>query len=180
MATTGGENPGGAGGAPDTGPPVGNLLLNASFESGLTSWVVDPKEATTAPTRYVYTQFPTGSSTAKDGTQILSTWHDTAEYQITVSQIVTKLVPGKYHFTGWFSSTQLRQAFIFARNCGGAEQDIDVPALGFPWFEVAIPEINVTGTSCEVGVFVHGSKPEGLQPDWFNADMFTFEWVAPP
>jgi hypothetical protein len=47
-----------------------------------------------------------------------------------------------------------------------------IPVAGFIWFEVAIPDIQVSSTTCEVGFSVHN-----VGDDWVNADMFTFQKV---
>lgn len=171
--TEGGQ--GGAGGDVTTGgtgggPLVGNLLANPSFEMDLLGWTVDPSSA--VANRYVYVQYPTGGGVVVDGQKELATWHDTAEYSVYVYQKVNGLVPGTYSFKGNFSSTQSRGAYLFARNCGGAEQQEVIPTNTFNWFEISIPQIDVTGSSCEVGFFVHA-----VAQDWLNADLFTFEKV---
>jgi hypothetical protein len=157
----------GGGGGSGGSPPVGNLLVNPGFQSGLAGWTVDPPTATTAPTRYAYTQTPnpangTGSS--------LATWHQTDEYSVSVFQNVTGLVPGAYTFKGFLSSLLTREAYLFARNCGGAEITSTITPVSYEWFEVSIPSIPVSGTSCEVGIFVHN-----VGADWVNADEFSFE-----
>jgi hypothetical protein len=145
-------------------------LVNPGFEQGLVGWSVDPASAVAS--RHVYTQYPTGAIPAKEGMQELATWDETDEYSVHIYQTVTGLVPGVYSFSGFFSSTQSRSAHLFARNCGGDEQTEVIPTVSLDWFEIGIPDVMVSGTSCEVGLFVHG-----VAQDWLNADMFTFERV---
>lgn len=167
----GGDAVGGAGGV---GGPVlvGNLLANPSFEAGLTGWMVDPTSAAISPTRYVYTQPAASGGTTVDGTLELATWHLTDEYTLAVYQVVRGLRPGVYSFKGNFSSLRSRAAYLFARNCGGPERQAVIVTNSFPWFEVAIPDIEVSTPTCEVGFSVHN-----VGDDWVNADMFTFEKV---
>jgi arabinogalactan endo-1,4-beta-galactosidase len=168
---TAGDSGGGQGGSAGDGPVlVGNLLGNPSFEQQLTGWTVDPPSAVTS--KYVYTQFPQGNGTTVDGSYELSVWHMTAEYEFSIYQVVKRLTPGIYSFKGSFSSQAGREAYLFARNCGGTERQVSIPHVSFEWFEIAIPDIEVTSSSCEVGFFVHN-----VGADWLNADMFTFEKV---
>jgi hypothetical protein len=146
---------------------VGNQLKNPSFETQLTGWSVDPQTAIAS--RYVYTQAPSAGSTAVDGAMVLATWHATDEYTVLVFQNVTGLPDGNYTFTANFASLQSRGAYMFARNCGGTEQQLTIPTITDQWFALSMP-ISVTGGSCEVGFSVHG-----VGGDWLNADMFTFE-----
>ena len=160
----GSSGSGGSGGSP---PLVGNLLQNPGFQLALTGWSVDPPTATQSTTRYVYTQVPnpdngTGSS--------LATWHQTAEYSVFVSQNVSGLVPGTYTFKGFLSTQRTVEAYLFARNCGGEELKAIISPVSYEWFEVSIPSIPVSGSSCEVGLFVHN-----VAEDWVNADEFSFE-----
>jgi hypothetical protein len=180
---TAGQGPGqgGAGGDPNGGvggevigpEPTGNLLANPSFEQGLTGWTVDPPAAAMTPQRYVYAQAPTTGGTTVDGSQELATWHMLDEYTLAVSQIVKNLrPPATYSFKGNFSTQRTQGAYLFARNCGGPDRMVTIPVAGFVWFEVAIPDIQVSASSCEVGFSIHN-----VGDDWVNADMFTFEKV---
>jgi hypothetical protein len=158
---------GGMGGMGGNPPLVGNLLVNPGFQSGLSGWTVDPPTATTAPTRYAYTQAPnpmngTGSS--------LATWHQTDEYSVSVFQNLTWLEPGTYTFKASLSTQRTQEAYLFARNCGGEEIKAEIAPVSYEWFEVSIPNIPVSGTSCEVGLFIHS-----VAEDWVNADEFSFE-----
>lgn len=157
----GGE--GGEGGRP---PLVGNLLDNPGFELGLTGWSVDPSSSVT--NRHVYTQAP---NPANGTSSSLATWNETQEYSVFIFQNVKHLEPGTYTFKGSISTQATQQAYLFARNCGGDEIDVDIPPVSYEWFEMSIPNIPVSGTSCEVGLFVHGIA----DVDWLNADGFSFE-----
>lgn len=162
---------GGAGGQP---PLVGNLLVNPGFDLGsLAGWTVDPPSATAS--RHVYTQTP---SPANNTASSLAFWHMTDEYEVFIYQTVTGLEPGTYTLQGQFSTTSVREAYLFAR-CGaeGEEEETiePIPLDGFAWFPVVIQSFAVTATRCEVGIFVHGLAPEGGTPDWLNADLFSFE-----
>lgn len=152
---------GGSGGNP---PLVGNLLVNPGFQSGLSGWTIDPPTATGS--RHVYTQAP---NPMNETTSSLATWHQTQEYSVFVSQTITGLEPGNYTFKGFVSTQRTQEAYLFARNYGGEEIKLPIPTVSFEWQEYSIP-IAVTGTSCEVGLFVHNG-PE----DWVNADEFSFE-----
>jgi hypothetical protein len=85
---------------------------------------------------------------------------------------VKGLRPGTYSFKGNFSSQRSQGAYLFARNCGGAERQVVIPPTSFLWFAIEIPDIEVSSPSCEVGFSVHN-----VGDDWVNADMFTFETV---
>ena len=161
---------GGAGGEP---PVVTNpTLANPGFELGLQGWTVDPASAALPANRYVYTQAPNPAN----GTGLsLATWHMTAEYEIYVYQKLTGLEPGTYTFKGMLSTQSTREAYLFARNCGGEEVRAIIYPVSFEWFEVAITSFTVSQDSCEVGLFVHGMKVGDAMPDWLNADSFTFE-----
>ncbi|MGC4069855.1 MAG: hypothetical protein QM784_35395 [Polyangiaceae bacterium] len=102
-----------------------------------------------------------------------SAWHGTAEYSVTVSQVVSGIIPGTYSFKGSIASDKCQQAYLFARNCGGAEQQVPIPTDNWNWREFSIPSIEVTGSSCEVGFFLHN-----IANDWLNADHFAFELLA--
>lgn len=145
-------------------------LVNPSFESSLTGWTIDPPDAGPSGKRYVYTQAPTDSSKPPNGSQELATWHDKDSYQVTVSQTLRGLKDGIYTFQGYFSSDRSGGTFIFARNCGGADREVQVPTTSWTWFTFGIKDIHVSGGSCEVGIRVIGAPN-----DYLNADMFTFE-----
>jgi hypothetical protein len=169
-ATAGVPSDGGAGGEP---PVVGRSELeNPGFELGLVGWTIDPASAALPANRYIYTQAPNPTN----GTGLaLATWHMTAEYQIFVSQTLTGLEPGTYTFKGMLSTQSTREAYLFARNCGGEEVREIIYPVSFEWFEVAIQSFPVSQDSCEVGLFVHGMKVGDAMPDWLNADNFSFE-----
>jgi hypothetical protein len=168
--TAGVPSEGGAAGEP---PVVGRTELeNPGFELGLVGWTIDPASAALPANRYIYTQSPNPTN----GTGLsLATWHMTAEYQIFVSQTLTGLEPGTYTFKGMLSTQSTREAYLFARNCGGEEVREIIYPVSFEWFEVAIQSFPVSQDSCEVGLFVHGMKVGDAMPDWLNADNFSFE-----
>ncbi len=169
-ATAGTPSEGGAGGEP---PVVAQPeLQNPDFELGLVGWIVDPPSAALPANRYIYTQAPNptnGSGLA------LATWHMSAEYEIFVYQTLTGLEPGTYTFKGMLSTQSTREAYLFARNCGGEEIREIIYPVSFEWFEVAIESFTVSQDTCEVGLFVHGTKVGDAMPDWLNADNFSFE-----
>jgi hypothetical protein len=169
-ASAGVPSEGGAGGEP---PVVGRSdLENPGFELGLVGWTIDPASAALPANRYIYTQAPNPTN----GTGLaLATWHMTAEYEIFVSQTLTGLEPGTYTFKGMLSTQSTREAYLFARNCGGEEVREIIYPVSFEWFEVAIQSFPVSQDSCEVGLFVHGMKVGDAMPDWLNADNFSFE-----
>lgn len=167
-------DPGSEGGAGGQPPLVGNLLVNPGFDLGsLAGWTVDPPGAATS--RHVYTQTP---SPANNTASSLAFWHMTDEYEVFVYQTITGLEPGNYTFKGQFSTTSVREAYMFAR-CGAEGEEVEtiepIPLNGFAWFEVAIQSFAVSASRCEVGIFVHGLAPEGGTPDWLNADLLSFE-----
>ncbi|MGC4088775.1 MAG: hypothetical protein QM756_12920 [Polyangiaceae bacterium] len=174
-----GEANGGTGGIVASGgttasggaPLVGNLLVNPSFELDFNGWAVSPTTALTG--RLVFTQpDTTAGNKAVDGTRELSVWHATeSDFTVTVSQVVKNLSPGTYTFKGFFSWSN-REAYLFSRNCGGPDHTGTPPIAQFAWFEATLPPIEVTGSSCEVGLVAHN-----VANDWFNADAFSFEKV---
>lgn len=157
---------GGMGGTGGNPPLVGNLLVNGGFQSGLLGWTVDPATATT--NRHAYTQTPNPPNGTSSS---LATWHQTQAYTVTISQTVSGLEPGDYTFTALVSTQQTQEAYLFARNCGGEEIQLPIPLISFEWQPYEIP-VTVSGTSCEVGIYV-----DNVPEDWVNADEFSFEKV---
>lgn len=160
----------GRGGTASGGATSNPTLVNPSFESALTGWTVDPPDAGPSGKRYVYTQAPTDSSKPPHGSQELATWHDKDSYQVSVSQTLRGLKDGVYTFQGYFSSDRSGGTFMFARNCGGPDREVQVPTTSWTWFPYAINNVEVVGGTCEVGVRIIGAPN-----DYLNADLFTFE-----
>jgi hypothetical protein len=181
---TSGSGTGGSGGTAGEGGMAGGdtggtgatgatgELVNPSFETFSTvGWTIDPPSAATK--RYIFVQAPTGTVPAPDGTYELATWHQTDGFQVEIYQNVTGLEDGTYTFQGSFSRGEgLNEIYMFARNCGGAEPDpMPIPVTSPSAFEViALTGIEVSGGSCEVGVYVDSNLG-----NWMNADKFSLE-----
>jgi hypothetical protein len=149
----------------DGGPSV---LINAGFETGYAGWTFDPPGAMG---NVAYTQFPGGTATVVDGQYELATWSSTTPFNVRVYQSLDNLPDGKYTLNGFFTRGDgLNAAYIFARNCGGADKQTNINRTGdTQWVPYGIGGVDVIGGHCEVGFYVD-SNPT----NWLNADAFSF------
>ena len=161
----------GDGGAGGQGPAK-PLLENAGFELGsLLGWklVVTPSTAG----KSVFAQYPVGDAKAVDGNYEVAFWNGTFAFTGALEQTVTDLTPGKYQLKVHVAfGTGINAAYLYAINCGLSNSHVDLPIVDtVPTFtQFSIPDIDVTGTSCTVGLFADMDIG-----DWLNADAFVFE-----
>lgn len=159
---------GGAGG----GGPAAPLLSNSGFDLGnLLGWtvVVTPSSAG----KSVFAQYPVGDAKAIDGNYEVAFWNGNSAFTGALEQTVTKLSPGKYQLKVHVAfGTGINAAYLYAINCGLSNARVDLPIIDMvPTFtQFMIPEIDVTGTSCTVGLFADMDIGE-----WLNADAFVLE-----
>jgi len=156
----------------DGSSPLGpNLLANASFEQGYVGWTFAPQSAMG---KYAFDQLPVPGGYTIDGQYELATWSGTDSFTVQISQTFTNLPDGTYTFEGNFNCGVNNQAYIFVKGCGGPDQQQNIGVTApTSWLQVAIPGIQVTGGSCQVGFLVDASPS-----DWLNADAFTFAAIA--
>ena len=162
-------------GATGGGSAAGELV-NPSFESGSTGWVVDPAAELGVPNCTncsAYVQGPIGTATVHQGAFQLSVYDATRTYAFKVYQVVNGLTDGQYVFSGWFYHGAITTAYLYATDCGGADPAHAVVVTNDTWAKVSVTGIEVVGGHCEVGFYV-----EGGGADWLNADDFTFTLVA--
>jgi arabinogalactan endo-1,4-beta-galactosidase len=155
-----------ASGRPDGGPSV---LVNPSFEIGLSGWSFDPP---TAMGKYAYTQFAQGvGATTIEGQNELATWSGNDAFTLRVFQAPANLPSGRYTLSAYFNRADgFNSAYIYAKNCGGPDRQANIPTTtATQWLQTQISGIEVTAGQCEVGFFVD-SNPS----DWLNADAFSF------
>jgi hypothetical protein len=165
---------GGAGGEPPEPRPTGELM-NPSFETDLTGWVVDPANFTKTP-RIVWSQWggPGAPSVmAFDGNYVLSTWSETMPYTVRISQVIEGLEDGTYDLKAYASNiSTIARAELYARDCGGADPEPVAMPGATALIEFALEGIEVTGGKCEVGFYI-----EATTKDWVNVDHVRFEKV---
>ena len=113
-------------------------------------------------------------STTPDGLNEMSTWAETAAFDVRIVQSLTGLTDGQYKLQGHFNFGAGHNAVrLFARNCGGPDVELDVPQTRASQWQVAeLPDIEVIGGNCQVGFFVDANAG-----NWLNSDMFSFEPV---
>jgi hypothetical protein len=176
-AGTGGATSGGtASGGTTSGGGAAGQLVNPSFESGSTGWVVDPATELGVPNCTncsAYIQGPIGTATVHQGAFQLSVYDSTRTYAFKVYQVVNGLTDGQYVFSGWFYHGAITTAYLYATDCGGADPAHAVVVANDTWVRVSVSGIEVVGGHCEVGFYV-----EGGGADWLNADDFTLALVA--
>lgn len=175
VGTGGTSTTGGASNTGGTAPVVGTLA-NPSFESGSTSWLVDPASELGYPNCTncsAYVQGPIGTATVHQGSFQLSVYDSTRTYAFKVYQVVNGLTDGQYTLSGWFTRGAMTTAYLYATGCGGADPAHSAIPTNDVWTMVSVTDINVIGGRCEVGFYV-----EGNGADWLNADDFTFAPVA--
>jgi hypothetical protein len=170
--TTPGQDAGDAGGADvDAGPP--NLITNWSFENGYAGWLFLP---TTAEGKDAFTQTPVPGAHVIDGQYEMATWSGTEAFTVKIYQQLTNVPNGTYTFQGYFNLGMNNQVYLYSKNCGGPDQQANIPITGATqWESIAITGIQVTGGSCEVGFYI-----DAAVSNWVNADAFTFELEPPP
>jgi len=180
----GAENAGSAGSEPAPGDagagggqgPASSLLKNPGFELGsLVGWkvVVAPSSAG----KSVFAQYPVGDAKAIDGNYEVAFWNGSSAFTGALEQTVTELTPGKYQLKVYLAfGTGINAAYLYAIDCGLSNPHVDLPIVDMvPTFtQFMVPEIEVTGTSCTVGLFADMNTG-----NWLNADAFVFE-PAPP
>ncbi len=148
-----------------------STLINAGFEQGYLGWTFTPASAMG---KYAYTQYaPTGGTTI-DGQYELATWSQTDSFTVRVSQALANLPDGTYAFAGHFNCGVNNAAYVYNKNCGGPDQQANIPVTSPTGWESIGLTIAVSGGSCEVGFYVDAS-PE----DWLNTDAFSFALVGP-
>ena len=149
-----------------------NLLVNASFEQGYVGWTFVPQSAMG---KYAFEQMPVPGSYTIDGQYELATWSGTDSFTVQISQTFTTLPDGTYTFKGNFNCGVNNQAYVFAKGCGGPDQQQNIGVTSpTSWLEVGIASVQVTGgEDFQVGFLVDASPT-----DWLNADAFTFAAVA--
>jgi len=182
--SAGGDNAGSAGSEPMPSGDAGaagagaapTLIQNSGFELGsLVGWklVVTPSSAG----KSVYAQYPVGDAKAVDGTWEVAFWNGTSAFTGDLEQTITGLTPGTYELKVHVAfGTGINAAYLYAINCGLSNARVDLPiADTVPTFtEFVVPNIEVTGDSCTIGLFA-----DMKTGDWLNADAFVFEPVAP-
>jgi hypothetical protein len=152
--------------------PAAPLLKNSGFELGnLLGWtvVVTPSSAG----KSVFAQYPVGDAKAIDGNYEVAFWNGNSAFTGALEQTVTDLSPGKYQLKVHVAfGTGINAAYLYAINCGLSNVRVDLPIIDMvPTFtQFMIPEIEVTGSSCTVGLFADMDTG-----DWLNADAFLFE-----
>lgn len=148
----------------DRGPSV---LVNPSFEAGLSGWTIDPP---TAMTKYVYTQFAQGGSMTIDGQNELATWSPTDAFTVRIFQTPMNLPSGTYTFSAYFNRGDgFNAAYMYARNCGGTDQQLTIPVTSATQWVKSQITVQVTAGQCEVGIY-----EESNPTDWLNADALSF------
>jgi len=185
-STNGGESSGGTDSAGSAGAdsagaagvggegPAPTLIANPSFELGsLVGWkvVVTPSSAG----KSVFAQYPVGDAKAVDGNYEVAFWNGTSAFTGALEQTITDLTPGKYQLKVYVAfGTGINTAYLYAINCGIANSHVDLPiADTVPTFtEFTVPDIDVTGSSCTIGLYTDMDLG-----DWLNADAFSFEPV---
>jgi hypothetical protein len=161
---------------PDAGADSGFYsepgLVNGSFEQGYLGWVAEPPEVLGV---YAFVQWPPMGSTTPDGLNEMSTWAETAAFDVRIFQSLTGLADGQYTLQGHFNfGTGHNAVRLFARNCGGADVELDVPqTLASQWHPTELTGIQVLGGNCQVGFLVDANAG-----NWLNTDLFSFEPVT--
>jgi hypothetical protein len=181
MATMGvaGADTSAAGEAGAANQPPPPLLQNGSFELGtLSFWTatVTPSEVG----RAIYTQWgPYDSNTRSiDGKYEAAFWNGTSPFQGDLNQTVTGLTPGKYELKLYVAfGLGLNAAYVYAINCGPQDvtQDLPIADGAADFIAVSLPSIDVTNSSCTVGIFA-----DMHTGDWLNVDDFVLNRLPPP
>jgi hypothetical protein len=167
------QTPGDAGAGGGQGP-ASTLLKNPGFELGsLVGWkvVVTPSSAG----KSVFAQYPVGDAKAVDGNYEVAFWNGNSAFTGALEQTVTNLSPGKYQLKVYIAfGTGINAAYLYAIDCGLSNSLVELPIIDtVPTFtQFMVPEIDVTGTSCTVGLFA-----DMATGNWLNADAFVFESV---
>lgn len=137
-----------------------NYILNPSFDADRVS------QSTMAG----WKNSGTGNSNSKGGRTgnwCMQHWSD-QDFKGTLSQNVT-LPNGTYTLKAYAkSSGSINQSYIYVKGYGGADKQVTVKDAGSNWKEVTIPDIQVTGGKCEVGIYTDAKAGA-----WIKTDDFT-------
>ena len=135
-----------------------NLITNASFESGLSSWTIGGYNPTAC-----YTQSP-----GITGADCMVHWATTA-YNVYTFESLTGLTNGLYTMKAWVESGGgLGSGYMCVSNYGGSEIDCNIPTIS-TWYQITIPNINVTNATCTAGFY--SNSPAN---SWYLVDDVQF------
>ncbi|WP_416147624.1 arabinogalactan endo-beta-1,4-galactanase [Salipaludibacillus sp. HK11] len=144
-----------------------NLVYNPSFE--MDDWTNEPSgwgvwSANSNDYHAIFTERP-----GVVGDYKLTHWKDTA-YTVSTYQVLTGLEDGLYSFSAWIlNSGGQDSVYMYAKNYGGSELQIDLPVSPEIWTKVSIENIEVINGQCEIGVISYAN--EGT---WMNFDGVSF------
>ena len=83
--------------------------------------------------------------------------------------LINKIPNGTYTLKAYAkSSGSINQSYIYVKGYGGADKQVTVKDAGSNWKEVTIPDIQVTGGKCEVGIYTDAKAGA-----WIKTDDFT-------
>jgi arabinogalactan endo-1,4-beta-galactosidase len=136
-----------------------NLLTNPGFENNTNGWTLE-RDASAQ-----YTE-----SGGRSGSR-LTHWSSRSAYQAETRQTVTGLSAGTYRLSAYTIGGNTAGAWLWAY-CNGQSFSTPIPPSAWnSWTQVSVDNIQVTGTSCVVGITTENS-------DWTSIDDVVFEPVS--
>jgi poly(3-hydroxybutyrate) depolymerase len=136
-----------------------NLLTNPGFENNTSGWTLE-REASAQ-----YTE-----SGGRSGSR-LTHWSSRSAYQAETRQTVTGLSAGTYRLSAYTIGGNTAGAWLWAY-CNGQSFSTPIPSSAWnSWTQVSVENIQVTGTSCVVGITTENSE-------WTSIDDVVFEPVS--
>ncbi len=124
-------------------------VTNYSFEANGTGTQTPSGWTTNSLTSTFNADYVDGSAFL--GAYKLSHW-STSAYQVSTHQIKTGLANGTYRLSAWVKSSGGQPTCqLFAKDFGGSEKNIDVPATN-DWKYIEISNIVVTNGKCDFGL----------------------------
>jgi len=138
-----------------------NLVTNPGFENGVSGW--NTSGTTTAQII---------ESSGRSGNR-LTHWSADSSYSVSTYQTITGLTPGSYRLSAYTIGGNTDEATLFASDCGGQNSQTVIPAAAWGnWTQVVLDNIQVTSSSCTIGIYTQNS-------DWTSIDDVTFELQSP-
>ncbi|HEY4187510.1 MAG TPA: family 43 glycosylhydrolase [Polyangia bacterium] len=145
--------------------PDNNFALNPSFEADRVAMTQPAGWTTTTTSGSTPFTNVSGGRTGNWSWQLAAT----GAYQATLSQTVAGLPAGTYTLSVWAKSTGGQtSAQLFARGCGGAEQDAALTKAMTSFTQVSIAGIAVTGGQCQIGVATTAGANQSVTLDDFS------------
>ena len=141
---------------------LANLPTNPGFETG----------ASQSPSGWTESGSTDASKSDADGAHsgtYQGTFWKAASYTVGIHQTVTGLPNGTYTLSAWIKSGGGQNtARMEAKNCGGAQQNYNLPKANH-WRKFTISNINVTNGQCTIGFYSVASANQ-----WMNFDDVEF------